>query len=208
MIFRPPLNFCQVLLYMKKVLVLCQRKSGWLYAGKIDNEDIYKKVENIITPKINQLVRSLVGDDYAINYLSSVEDKNSDLATGKVGIEGILKNDTFLTFNNETIPVSDFIHQHEGSYDLILLNTCPFILMDYNLISQLLAADGLMVFTVYTASGKKGNARRMIDIPSKYFTLADTHGDDVLIYTKTKGGARKRMTKRKRMTRRKRMTKR
>jgi hypothetical protein len=58
--------------------------------------------------------------------------------------------------------------------------------MDFNLIALLLKADGRMGFTAYGGSGRKVNMRRMIDIPNKYFTLADTLGDEVLIYTKKK----------------------
>jgi len=169
---------------MKKVLVLCQRKSGWLYAGQIEDEDVYKKIENTVAPKINKLVRSFVGDAYSIEYLSSFTDEHS---TGKLDIEGFLKNDTYLTLNgNINMAVRDFVEQNEGTYDLIILNTCPFNSMDYKLISQLLAGDGLMIFTAYGGSDRKGNVKRMADVPIKFFTLAETHGDEVLIYTKKK----------------------
>jgi len=176
--------FLKGLLYMKKVLVLCQRKSGWLYAGQIDGEDIYKKIENTVAPKINELIHSLVDDVYEIEYLSSFSDEHS---TGKVDIEGFLTNnkDDYLTLKeHEKILTRDFIKQNEGNYDIILLNTCPWQQMDFNLISQLLVADGLMVFTAYGASGRKVNVKRMMDIPTKFFTLADTREDEVLIYKK------------------------
>ena len=197
---------------MKKILVLCQRKSGWLYAG-----DTYLKIENTVAPRINMLVSSLVGDDYYIEYLSSIAENDTQdnvLSTGKVDIEGLLKKGMVLTLNeNEKIPVSDFIAQNKGIYDLILLNTCPFTSMDYELISQLLAADGLMVFTAYNASERKINIERLKDVPIKFFTLADTHGDgEVLIYTKNKphrktptykkyGGRRRTRTVKRRHTR-------
>ena len=165
-----------------KVLVLCQRKSGWAYAGQMDNEDVYKKIEKTVAPKIDELVRSLVGEEYEIEYLSSFTTENS---TGKLDIEGFLKNDTVLTLKgNKKMAVRDFVEQNAETYDIILLNTCPLQQMDFQLISQLLKADGLMVFTAYSGSGNKINIRRMIDIPSKFFTLADTRGDEVLIYKK------------------------
>ena len=169
---------------MKKVLVLCQRKSGWLYAGQIEDEDVYKKIENTVAPKIDELVRSLVGDAYSIEYLSSFTDEHS---TGKLDIEGFLKNDTVLTLKgNKKMAVRDFVEQNAETYDVILLNTCPFNSMDYKLISQLLAGDGLMIFTAYGGSERKGNVKRMADVPIKFFTLAETLGDEVLIYTKKK----------------------
>jgi hypothetical protein len=165
-----------------KVLVLCQRKSGWVYAGQMDNEDVYKKIEKTVAPKIDELVRSLVGEAYEIEYLSSFTTEHS---TGKLDIEGFLKNDTVLTLKgNKKMAVRDFVEQNAETYDIILLNTCPLQQMDFQLISQLLKADGLMVFTAYSGSGNKINIRRMVKIPSKFFTLADTHGDEVLIYKK------------------------
>ena len=165
-----------------KVLVLCQRKSGWAYAGQMDGEDVYKKIEKTVAPKIDKLVRSLVGDAYEIEYLSSFTTEHS---TGKLDIEGFLKNDTVLTLKgNKKMAVRDFVEQNAETYDIILLNTCPLQQMDFQLISQLLKADGRMVFTAYSGSGNKVNIRRMIDIPSKFFTLAETQGDEVLIYTK------------------------
>ena len=175
-----------VLLFVKviymKVLVLCQRKSGWAYAGQMDGEDVYKKIEKTVAPKIDKLVRSLIGDEYDIEYLSSFTDEHS---TGKLDIEGFLKNDTVLTLKgNEKIAVRDFVKQNAETYDIILLNTCPWQQMDFQLISQLLKANGRMVFTAYSGSGRKVNVKRMMDIPTKFFTLADTQGDEVLIYTK------------------------
>jgi hypothetical protein len=165
-----------------KVLVLCQRKSGWAYAGQMDGEDVYKKIEKTVAPKIDKVVRSLVGDAYEIEYLSSFTTEHS---TGKLDIEGFLKNDTVLTLKgNKKMAVRDFVEQNAETYDIILLNTCPLQQMDFQLISQLLKADGRMVFTAYSGSGNKVNIRRMMDIPTKFFTLADTHGDEVLIYTK------------------------
>lgn len=53
----------------KKVLVLCQRKRGNLYSGN----GKYIKVEEVVVPKINNLVNSLLGPDYTIEYLSNKE---------------------------------------------------------------------------------------------------------------------------------------
>lgn len=175
---------------MKRVLVLCQRKSGWVYAGEVANENLYKKIENTVVPQINDLVRSLVGDAFTIEYLSSFLDNDGnskELLTGAIDIEGFLAKDNSLILNDyahEKIPVSDFIAQNEGVYDVIVLNTCPYINMDYSLIAQLLAPDGVMVYTVYGASGRKGNIRRLQAIPAKFFTLLESQGDDVLLFTK------------------------
>ena len=48
--------------------------------------------------------------------------------------------------------VEEFIKKNINSYDLILLNTCPFMLMNFQMIYDLLKDDGLMVFTAYNPS--------------------------------------------------------
>ena len=53
----------------KKVLILCQRKSGNLDRGN----GKYIKVDEVVVPKINKLVNSLLGPDYTIEYLSNKE---------------------------------------------------------------------------------------------------------------------------------------
>jgi len=174
---------------MKKVLVLCQRKKGWLYAGQMDDEDVYKKAENTVVPKIEKRIRSLVGEEYEIEYLSAfaTEDtENKELMKGEVDIEGLLKNDTDLILKgNKKIAVRDFIEKNEGTYDIILLNTCPLQNMDFYLISQLLASDGLMVVAAYAGSGNKISVKnRITKIPNKFFTLDKIEGDEALIYKK------------------------
>ena len=166
---------------MKKVLVLCQRKSGFDYEKKI-------KAENTIVPKIRKQVVSLIGDDYEIEYFSSFTENET---RGEVDIEGILQPDEYLILNNnDKIAVNDFITQNESSYDLIFLNTCPFAVMDYKLISQLLAADGFMVFAAYNFSGRNSDIGHRKEVPTKFFTFVREE-NDALIFRKNKSPLKK-----------------
>lgn len=117
----------------KKVLVLCQRKTGFV------DEYTSERVEEVITPKLETLAKNILEtEDYTIEYLSDVEGYEGD-----VDILGKLKNkktDDFTT---------DFLSKNKKSYSLIILNTCPFSWMPYPVIYKLLTDDGLMVFSSY-----------------------------------------------------------
>jgi len=133
---------------MKKVLVLCQRKAGPFYAGK----EVPQKIEEEIAPKINDLVQFLVGSETTIEYLSSLTGEH---AKGKVDIKGELSltSSTPLILNHgkleEEISVKEFINRYKGTYALIILNTCPFMFMDFTIIDELLVPTGLIVFSAY-----------------------------------------------------------
>ena len=133
---------------IKKVLVLCQRKAGPFYAGK----EVPQKIEEEIAPKINDLVQFLVGPDATIEYLSSLTGEH---AKGNVDIKGELSltSSTPLILNygkvEEKIRVEDFINRYRGTYALIILNTCPFMFMDFTIIDELLGPTGLIVFSAY-----------------------------------------------------------
>ena len=133
---------------IKKVLVLCQRKAGPFYAGK----EVPQKIEEEIAPKINDLVQFLVGPDTTIEYLSSLTGEH---AKGNVDIKGELSltssKPLILNYGKvaEEIRVKDFINRYRGTYALIILNTCPFMFMDFTIIDELLGPTGLIVFSAY-----------------------------------------------------------
>lgn len=160
-----------------KVLVLCQRKTGDPH-----NSKDYQTVKEDIVPKINILVDALLQHKpHTIEYLSSLE---GDHKEGTVDIKGFLQADSTLTFENKTQSTRDFVDENEGTYALILLNTCPFMFMDFDLIYQLLAADGLMVFTAFPrAISSKINFN--IDNLNKLFKLDSTNTQPgIFIYNK------------------------
>jgi hypothetical protein len=151
----------------KKVLVLCQRKTGYL-------ESTPKRVEELITPKLETLVKNILKtEDYTIEYLS---DKKG-YEEGDVDILGSLKIKKTDDFT------SDFLSKNKKSYSLIILNTCPFPYMPYPVIYKLLADDGLMVFSSYPnpANIKEPD----LYIPSiDVFSNITTEDMDVVLYKK------------------------
>jgi hypothetical protein len=190
----------------KKVLILCQRKSGPIYVGQNSKgEEKYDTTEAHIVPKINKLVQELITTDYDIDYLSTLEGEHSE---GEVDIQGFLslgENQkgilTLKNKGNEKISTRDFIQQNKGSYALIILNTCPFVYMDYNIIYDLLAADGLMAFTAYPRE-----AKIPFEPPKKLFVV-DALNNKVTLYkknqspTKSKSPAKTTSSSTKRRTR-------
>jgi hypothetical protein len=187
-----------------KVLVLCQRKTGDPH-----NSKDYQTVKEDIVPKINILVDALLQHKpHTIEYLSSLE---GDHKEGTVDIKGFLQADSTLTFETKTLSTRDFVDENEGTYALILLNTCPFMFMDFDLIYQLLAADGLMVFSAFPrAISSKINFN--IDHLNKLFKLDNTNTQPgIFIYNKKlqRGSSKtKTKTKKKRTRRRRARTKR
>jgi hypothetical protein len=113
----------------KKVLVLCQRKTG------LSESVTPYKVEDEIIPKINLLISILLGnDDISIIYMSSI-----DPSKGTVDINCLL--------NGETECSRTFISENKNSFDLIILQTCPFFLMKYSILHSLLKPNGMLGVT-------------------------------------------------------------
>ena len=110
----------------KKVLVMCQRKTGLMSSG------VSGSVEDIIVPKINLLISRLFGDDdFSIIYMSNIKHWE-----GTVDINCNLGSDT---------PCSKkFITENKNSFDLIILQTCPYIWMDYHILHSLLKPNGML----------------------------------------------------------------
>jgi hypothetical protein len=117
---------------LNKVLVLCQRKTGILYTSEGN-----KNVKEIIVPKITNIIQKILGtdDEYSIEYLSNDVNKEDVDILGELNLK-----------NKFT---QDFLTNNKNSYSLIILNTCPFILIDYEIIHKLLRDDGHMVFSIY-----------------------------------------------------------
>ena len=113
----------------KKVLVLCQRKTG--LAGSVNSYN----VADIIVPKINLLINSLFGnDDISIIYMSDINEKE-----GTVDIN--------CNLNGKTECSRTFILENKNSFDLIILQTCPLSLMKYSILHSLLKPNGMLGVT-------------------------------------------------------------
>ena len=108
----------------KKVLILCQRKQG------LDAAEVHD-VKDTVIPLINEYVEKVLGPDTKIEYLTDGKDDTVEYKFQLIKDDEEAKN---------------FVKTHKGTYSLIILNTCPFTLMDYELIYSLLEPDGFMVF--------------------------------------------------------------
>jgi hypothetical protein len=160
----------------KKVLVLCQRKSGTHYGTNIEHE---------VVPKIKAMAEQIMHTkDFSIEFLSD----QAGHEEGEVDIKGTLKSGT--DFSSQFLSKT----KAEGKYDLIVLNTCPFQFMDYKLIHQLLKKDAIMVFAAYprdiyqvTMVAKKSQPPQP---PANLF--ADVANDAFIMYKRIGAGTGKR----------------
>ena len=112
----------------RNVLVLCQRKTGTLPSNK--------KVEDLIVPKIQDVVNTYIGPGATIEYLSEMTDRDGTV-------------DYKLHLSSENPDAAVFIAEHTKFYSLIILNTCPLMRLDFGLISSLLRQDGLMYISAF-----------------------------------------------------------
>jgi len=111
----------------KKVLILCQRKQG------LDTVNI-NDVKDTVIPLINEYVENVLGPDTTIEYLTDGDDPTVEYN---------------FTLDKHNPKAAEFISTHKGTYSLIILNTCPLIYMDYELIYSLLEPNGFMVFQAF-----------------------------------------------------------
>jgi len=121
-----------------KVLILCQRKTG-----KCSNYQ-HLSVENEIIPKIETFLTSyLHGNDYSVEYMSSISQSN---------IIGTVDFDIRVENSPEFL---DFLNTHKNYYSIIILQTCPFMFMKYDLIRELLCDNGVMVLSAINCGDPK-----------------------------------------------------
>ena len=106
----------------EKVLVLCQRK-------------LDENGAELVNKDIDNLLDALkIGADRDIKYVSPMDEQH----IGKVDFEGEFGENDF-TKNNFT----------KGDYSVIILNTCPFQWMKYNIISEYLKPNGRIVLSKF-----------------------------------------------------------
>jgi hypothetical protein len=161
----------------KKILVLCQRKTGKTNPGK---EDEYLVEERII-PEIARIINSLMGTDNITIYMTTLGDGN-----GTADINCYLDGITQCSI--------DYIEEHNNSFDLILLQTCPFKLIKYDIIYRLLKPNALLGLILFpnnwTNYNKSSVARYHIKevisvILSKNFVLNGSLDDpEIILFTK------------------------
>jgi hypothetical protein len=163
----------------KHVLVLCQRKTG---------KDISGRVEDTVVPPISDFVNSKLGHDVTIEYLTDGGVQKD--ANGKT--DGTADHNHKLIKNSGNTTIDKFIREHIGYYSLIILNTCPYINMDYQLIYDLLTPDGMMAFTRYPTPpfGREDNGSIRDVLYSAKDSVAELFEDTGIYYyqKRLKGG--------------------
>jgi len=139
----------------------------------------WKKVEEIIIPYIENVVKKLIGSDYNITYMTKMTQ------LGEIDINCELDGITECS--------KKFISENKNSFDLIILQTCPFILMKYSIIYDLLKPSGILGITSYprdiniseNISGVNDNI-----ISTKLF-IHENILEGIVIYKKSSDGRRR-----------------
>lgn len=172
----------------KKVLVLCQRKTGILSSTGSQS----RLVEETITPLINRYINMVMGPDTTIIYLTSISPS----------LPGTADYDCYLQPNSPC--TIDFISEHGNSFDLIILQTCPYKIFNYEIVHTLLKPDGFLGLTSvptnwnYEKVTPKLKSEIIQHILSKNFVLHGTdEGPEIILFKKNIQNAGKNYNRRK-----------
>jgi hypothetical protein len=107
--------------YEINALVLCQRKSP----------TIKYNIDNVIQ-------NYFPGKSYSVEYMSSL-----------FGNDDVNSVDYAFDLDLESSDGINFINNHKKYYSIIILNTCPFINMNFEIISSIMKDDGIMIFSSF-----------------------------------------------------------
>lgn len=181
---------------MLRVLILCQRKSSKL--DQRDSENV-----NTTVDYINTYMGANFGEDVDIEYLTTHED-HSDSRMDNSNYVADYKIKLSAT-NPDAIK---FVAEHTGAYDGIILNTCMFNYMNYEMISKLLKVGGFILLKTFAPDDEDGEtnlqetdiSHQTLNNLSQYFTRKknDNYGSHYYIKERdTAGKKTKRKTRRK-----------
>ena len=166
----------------EKVLVLCQRRIDVISGDVL--------VESKIQPLLNILLGE--GVEREIQYISPIPGAD---------IVGEFGNNDFTRANFK-----------ENDYAVIILNTCPFQVMDFGIIYKYLKPDGKLVLSNYlngTMAGSSitdsGTYKALVErsVFEKSGFVYASHERNAVVFNKVIKGGRKYRTKRKTIRRRK-----
>jgi hypothetical protein len=195
----------------KRVLVLCQRKVSKLTKDREKVESVVSLIDEYIA--LNTPVGTHEDIRVKVEYLTyhSFEPQHAYAdhifllsRTQQYGHESNL--------TEKEVDLENFIKEHNNTYDVIILNTCPLPWLDYNLIHQVLKSDGVLVVKLFgnpESSPSKEKDKSVVNnikkntqnIPSHLFTKLDGQFSGHYTYKKieTQAQGRKlKTTKRKR----------
>ena len=128
-----------------KVLVLCQRKEGFT--------DKKISITDHLIPTLEQIIKTFLKEkmgndtiDIDIKYMVDLDSaKKED------------KSDFNMVLNNHSRKGKEFRDQHLEFYDLVVLQTCPFIYMDMKMVADILKDKGYLICTSVQIDGSQGN---------------------------------------------------
>jgi len=199
----------------KRVLVLCQRKVSKLTKDREKVESVVSLIDEYIA--LNTPVRAPVGtpDDIRVKveYLTYHSFEPQHAYADHIFLLSRTEhygNESNLT--EKKVDLENFIKEHNNTYDVIILNTCPLPWLDYNLIHQVLKSDGVLVVKLFgnpESSPSKEKYKSVVNniekntqnIPSHLFTKLDGHFYGHYTYKKIETqalGRKLKTTKRKR----------
>ena len=122
----------------KKVLVLCQRKAGLTYETDINKQ---------LIPTLEKTIKTFLDDDTAdIKYM--VDINTEFYPQSKADFNMLL-----VTYNPEAVK---FCEQHSQFYDLVVLQTCPFGIINMEMIRGILKEGGYVICTAVQVDGRFG----------------------------------------------------
>jgi hypothetical protein len=114
----------------KKVLVLCQRKEGKCNEGL---------VQDLVSPHFQRYLREeLKSVNHTIEYLAHINDNNMEVGD---------KVDFNLKLDANNAKFEAFLKTHKKSYSVIIANTCPFVLIDFKCVFDLLDDSGVVILS-------------------------------------------------------------
>lgn len=126
----------------KKVLILCQRKSGSVVKfNSVSKSQKVVDIQTSVVEPLEQYITTLFPPHTLFQF-----DYMSDLADYPFDIEN--KVDYNMTLERSDFRAKQFINKNNKSYDVVVLNTCPYIAMNYEVISSILVDNGLLIFTI------------------------------------------------------------
>ena len=181
----------------KRILVLCQRKSSLIPQ---DVQNVATVVNNLET-----YIKTHFGENATIEYLTHhARETHTNYAdhmfplsrdeilfgVGEIHTNNMEKLNTFLDTKNK--------------YDVIILNTCPLIWLDFNMIHELLKSGGILVVKEFGKSNPTGerdddkiiNISVRGDVPADLFTKQhdSPYGSYSYIKTETAQGKKSKKT--------------
>jgi hypothetical protein len=146
----------------KRVLVLCQRKTSIIPIDKDEVDSVASYIDKYIA--LNTPVRTPVGTPkdvrVKVEYLTYHHGERRHEEKRGTETPSAYADHIFLLsrtnqyssdaiFIEKKILLEKFLEEHNNTYDVIILNTCPLSLLDYNIIYQLLNSTGILVVKLF-----------------------------------------------------------